>query len=120
MLAQMNGAIAQVLKGASEATKGEGLQIIEGDLSKAYPPGGVKAGVVRPDVDVPGSRGGSWWRDKHGHVRYGQKPGEDGEARDWQEVPEEEVQKLHESLEAAYEFSPGLRDKLCETLEALG
>lgn len=120
MLGQLNTAIAKILKQVSDTTKSDGLVVVNGGLSKAYPLGGQAAGVDRPDVNVPGERGGKWWRDKHGHVRYGAKPGEAGGARDWQEVPEGDVQKLHESIEAAYEYSPELRDKLCETIQQLG
>lgn len=107
MLCDLNTAIAGILSG--------------GDVAKAYPPGGEAAGVIRPDVTEPGGRGGKWWRDKHGHVRYGLRPGEDGGAdRDWQEVSEDDIQSLHSSLEAVYEYSPELRDALVKTLRELG
>ena len=121
MLGQLNTAIAKVLGTASDASKSDGLVVIDGELSKAYPLGGQAAGVVRPDVSDAGSRGGKWWRDKHGHVRYGLRPGEDGGAdRDWQEVPEDEVKQLYTSLEAVYEYSPELRDVLVGVLNELG
>lgn len=96
-------------------------------LDKAYPPGGEKAGVLRPEVGVPGARGGQWHRDKHGHVRYdkedptaankdvGNKP-----ERDWSEVPEDKVQELSKTIEAAYSYSPAVRDRLCSYLGEWG
>lgn len=131
-LAGMNSAIANVLGHARGLSKSEGLYIVEGglsnDLFKAAKPAAKKRSKMsaseaaqkkKQGPKAPGSRGGKWYRDKHGHIRYGVKaPGD--EERDWEPLKEEEVTKLHESLEAVFEYSPKVREEMLNVLGKTG
>lgn len=129
MLGRLNSSLAGVLKRAHGITKSEGLYLIQGGLSRLPEADLLKAAKPtskprqkmseaeaarkkKEGVKSPGKRGGKWWRDKHGHVRYGQKPDTQGEDREWQALDEEEVKKLHDNLEAVYGYHHSIRDEL--------
>lgn len=141
MLGRMNEGIADVLKHArGGVAKSEGLYVIPGgltgtpeqsDLLKAAKPKPKPGANPRKKmseaeakrkkaegVKQPGSRGGKWWRDKHGHVRYGHKPTDDEGERDWEVLDEEEVKKLHTNLEAVYGYHHSIRAELNRVLDA--
>lgn len=139
MLERMNKGISNVLKRARGGlTKSEGLYLIQGgltgdDLMKAAKPSGkptkkmseAEAAQKRKEAATSGkgagSRGGKWYRDANGHVRYGTKPSDEGEvSRDWKPLDEEDVEKLHTSLEAVYGYHPAIRAKLSKVLQDRG
>jgi Helicase conserved C-terminal domain/SNF2-related domain/LAGLIDADG-like domain len=119
MLGRMNTQLSNVLAHARGGLdKSHGLYVIPGGVTGALTNDLQKA-VKQKQSDAqkkqkkqqgpsqPGVRGGKWWRDKHGHVRYGKKPdAEDEGTRDWESLDDEEVKQLHESLEVVYAYSP--------------
>lgn len=128
-LGNLNEEIASVLRRSYGLSKSEGLYVISGglDLAKAKKPNVVskqprkkmsdaEAKKKREEAAVSGkgagSRGGKWWRDKHGHVRYGKKPESADEEREWEPLPQEEAEKLHASLEAVYGYSSEVRNAM--------
>lgn len=136
MLGRMNAGIASILKHAHGVSKSEGLYVIHGglgrpetiDLLKAAKPAARKkmsdaeAAQKRKEAAVSGkgagSRGGKWWRDSNGHVRYGKKPTDDANEREWKPLDEEEVKKLHENLQAVYGYHHSIRDEVNKVLGA--
>ena len=137
MLAKLNAGISNVLRRSHGLTKSEGLYIIPGGLSRmegsdllkaANPPAQPKQKMSEAEAKRkkqegpkdPGSRGGKWWRDKHGHVRYGEKPEDDGGSRKWKPIPEEEVSKLHHDIHAVMNYHGGIRATFDKMMRARG
>lgn len=136
MLGRMNEAIAGVLGRAHGVSKSEGLYVIPGGLSeenivKAKPKAPAAKTKTAKDVEAdkkrreagvknPGIRGGKWWRDKNGHVRYGTKPTDDDNAREWEALDEEEVAKLHENINVVYNYHSSIRSAVQSAMTAKG
>ena len=126
-LGKMNADIAQILSRARGMEKSEGLYLasVEGTVEemilKALPRKKAseeevkqKRKEARTTGKNVGTRGGKWYRDKQGHIRYGTKPAES--EREWRELDEEEVKALHGSLATVYGYHPTLTKSIDDTL----
>lgn len=105
LLGDINGVIAEGLRTMQKSIRH--LRLIQGGKSATL----MKASAAAPQakapkvavpsenvkIDAPGSRGGKWYRDEHGNVRYGTKP----TPRFHTALSDDEEKQLHTNLNAS-------------------
>ena len=117
LLSGSNGELATCLRAMQKSVAVAHLRLIRGgeDLRKAD--GAPTVGAPKPpgvQVKHPGSRGGKWYRDDHGNVRYGTKP----TARYHTALNDDEESQLHTNISASVaEMSTTSLNHLADAME---